>query len=134
MKYLIVVFTALLMTACASMDKAVGLGATMPDQEARTGMANNMKDLNASQRAFFIAGKPWIGMSQDQLEALMGGKAEKTQAKLTEQGNQEIQLFSVRVGNWKTGIQSKFYRATLTEGKLSAFQELDRYVGSLDNL
>ncbi len=134
-KIMILVGAVMVATGCASLDKTLTGGqSAMPDAEQRKVLVKSFPDLTDSQKQQFVGGKPWIGMSQNHLEALWGGEPTKKQNKLTAAGNQEIQLYAVRVGNWKTGIVTKYYRATMTDGKLTEFQELDGDVGSFDKL
>lgn len=115
---------------CATM-----MGAnSMPDEGDRKELVKQYPDLTADQQAKFIKGEPWIGMNQPQLETLMGGSAKKSQRKIAAAGSQDIQLYAERVGNWKTGVVTKYFRAIMTEGKLSEFQELNGDVGSFDKL
>jgi hypothetical protein len=133
-KFFMILLLGVGVSACSTLDKGIaGSSGSMPDEDQRRELAQNMQ-ASEDQKAQFIAGKPWLGMTEGQLQSLMGGEPSKRQTKLTEKGNQEVQLYSVRIGNWKTGVRSHYYRAILTGGLLTEFQEIDNRVGSFDKL
>ena len=122
-----------LLSACAGIDKAMTGSGSVPTNDERTKSVSQFPELSEDQQAKFIAGDPWIGMSQAHLKAMWNNEPSKTQKKLTAKGNSEIQLYKVRVGDWKTGVKSKYYKVTMLENKVTELQELDESVGSLDN-
>lgn len=137
MKKLFFILATVFLVGCASwseVDRMASGGNTMPDEESRRALVASFPALTQSQKAKFIAGKPWIGMSQDVFEALMGGKATDSQHKLSEAGEEDLQYFHERVGDWKTGIRSKHFKAKIRDGKLVEFQELNGPLGNLEHL
>lgn len=133
MKYVLLAFV-LFSVGCASLDKTMTGSASMPDTAARQDLVKKFPELTTDQKQKFIQGKVWIGMTQAQLDAHMGGEPSKTQRKVASSGEQEIHLYSARIGTWKTGIVTKYFRAIMTDGKLSEFQEINDDVGSFDKL
>lgn len=73
-------------------------------------------------------------MTTEQLSAMWGNSPAKTQKKLTSRGNEEIQLYKIRVGDWKTGIKTQYYKVSCVSGKVVELQELDEAAGSLEKL
>lgn len=127
--------TILLLSGCASIDKTMSGGTnSMPDEGQRKELVLKFPELTQTQKTQFLSGNAWIGMTQAQLNALWGGEPAKKQNKLTASGAEETQIYSVRVGNWKTGITTKYFKVKMMGGKMSEMQELDGNVGSLDNL
>lgn len=118
--------------ACASMDSVMTQTNTMPDEVQRKELVGQAGDLTPKQREQFLAGQPWIGMTQAQLNTLMGGAPKKKQSKLTAAGPEEYQIYAARVGNWKTGVVTKYWKAKMADGKLAEIQELDKYDGNLE--
>lgn len=116
------------------MDKAMTGAGSMPTREQRQVSVTKFADLNESQRQQFIEGKPWIGMSTTQLSTMWGNEPAKTQNKLTARGNETIELYKIRVGDWKTGIKTQYFKVSSLEGKVLELQELDETVGTLDKL
>ncbi|AGH96623.1 hypothetical protein [Pseudobdellovibrio exovorus] len=127
------VITILTISSCANIDKAMTGSNTMPTQTERTTIVSQFPELSAEQKQQFINGEAWVGMSQEQLKAMWNNEPIKSQKKLTAAGNSEIQLYQLRVGDWKTGIKSKFYKMTFTNGKISELQEVDGDLESMDN-
>jgi hypothetical protein len=125
---------AALLPSCASLDKAITGQSAMPTESARAETVKKYPDLSTAQKEQFIKGEPWVGMTQEQLNSCLGSEPTKKQRKLSSAGAQEIQLFAVRAGDWKTGITTKYFKATMTDGKLSEFQEMDGNVGTFDKL
>lgn len=123
-----------LVSGCASLDKTMTGAGTMPSKEDREKSATQFADLTPEQHQQFIDGQAWIGMTQAELQAMWGNEPKKSQRKLSSKGNEDIQLYHVRVGDWKTGVTSKYFKVTLLEGKVSELQELDGNVGSFDKL
>ena len=122
------------LSSCASLDKAMTGTSSIPTPEQKVQIVKQFPELSAKQREQFISGSPWVGMSQTQLDAYMGAKPGKSQRKISSAGAQDILLYAVRAGDWKTGIQTKYFKATMLDGKVSEFQEIDGTVGSLDKL
>ncbi len=119
--------------SCASLDKAMTGMNSKPDEEERMKIVQSLS-LPEPEKAKFIKGSPWSGMSEDTLNAMMGGKPKKTQNKVASTGDQKIHLYGVREGSTSTGITSHYYRAIFTNGKMSEFQEIHGDVGSFDKL
>ena len=131
---LVMAFFMVAISGCASMNKAINGQNDMPGEDERKTLVSTMPELTADQKTKFIAGEPWLGMTQSQLNAHFGGTPGRSQNKLTAQGSQVVSLYRERVGNWKTGMVTKYYRATMTDGKLSEISELDNIAGSFDKL
>src|SRR5688572_709003 len=92
-----------ILVGCESMDKTMSGGASsMPDEAKRKELVGKFPEFNAAEKEKFLRGTPWIGMSQAHYEALMGGPATKSQRKLSAAGEEDIQVYVVRVGDWKT--------------------------------
>ncbi len=106
----------------------------MPTQEQRSTVVTQFPELSESQRQKFIEGSPWIGMTRAQLIAMWGNEPTKSQKKLTPKGNETTEIYAIRVGDWKTGIKTQYYKVKSLDGKVTELQELDSNVGSLDNL
>lgn len=134
MKMLIAISLSLLCAGCAGIDKAMTGSSAAPSREERQASVVRFNDLSEENKKNFVDGQPWVGMSADQLSSMWGSKPDKTQKKLTSRGNEEIQLYKIRVGDWKTGIKTQYYKATLLSGKVIEVQELDPSVGSFDKL
>ena len=130
----LVLMVALMTAGCATLDKGLTGNNSMPGEDKRKEEASKLGDVTPEQKDSFVRGEPWVGMSQSQLELLFGGGPKKKQKKLTANGSEEVQLFAVRVGDWKSGIVTKYYKVKMVAGKLAEFQELDENVGSFDKL
>jgi hypothetical protein len=128
-------FCALALAGCASwseVDRFSTGGNTMPTEAERRERVSGATGLTPAQVDKFVKGKPWIGMPQNVLEEMMGGKATRSQRKLTTAGEDDVLFFHERVGDWKTGITSKYFQAKMRDGKLIEFMELDPHAGDLE--
>lgn len=133
MKTLLTVTTILFLFGCANIDKAMTGANATPTNQQREMLVNKFPTLNAEQKQKFINGDPWIGMTEDQLKTMWNNEPVKAQKKLTAAGDSTIQLYQLRVGDWKTGIKSKFYKVTLTSSKVTELQELSENSSELSN-
>ena len=122
------------LAACASIDKAMTGSNPVPSTEQRQTVVGQFPELSQKQKESFIAGQPWVGMTTTHLKAMWNNDPIKSQKKLTASGNNEIQIYEVRIGDWKTGIKSKYYKVTVIEQKVVELQESDQWSGSLDKL
>lgn len=131
----LVLVLALAFAGCASwseVDRFSTGGNTMPTEAERRERVAGATGLTPAQVDMFIKGKPWIGMPQNALDEMMGGKPTRSQRKLTAAGEEDVQFFHERVGDWKTGITSKYFKVKMRDGKLIEFMELDSHAGNLD--
>lgn len=134
MKTTLVILTTLLLSACANLDKVLTGGDTPPTPQEREQRVMQFSDLTVDQKKKFVEGTPWIGMSGAHLSAMWNASPKKTQKKITARGNEEIQLYHLRIGSPSTGIVSKYWRVIMVDGKTAELQELDPNAGSLDKI
>ena len=113
MRIYFVVLLLVFGTGCAGIDKAMTGSGAIPTNEERAVLARDFRDLNEQQRESFIEGVPWVGMTQKHLAAMWNNQPAKTQRKITQRGHEEIQIYHLRVGNWKTGIRSQYWKVVL---------------------
>jgi hypothetical protein len=122
------------LASCAGIDKTLTGSSPVPTVEQRTSAVAKYPSLTADQKNKFIKGEPWVGMTQEQLKDIWNNDPKKTQKKITARGNEEIQLYELRIGDWKSGVKSQFWRVNVVDGKVLELQELDGTVGSFNNL
>lgn len=126
MKNQITVAVLLLVSAsCASVTK-VGMGGAnaMPSESERRSALQAFPDLSAAQREDFVHGRAWIGMTNAQLQAMLGGEPIQTQNRVIASGAEQVQYYKLTVGDWTTGITKKVLKARVLNGKLSEIEEL----------
>lgn len=123
-----------ILIGCASIDKfSTGMN-PMPDEAKRKELVAQFPDLNAAQKEKFVKGEPWIGMSQPQFEAMLGGPPLENQRKLSSAGQEDTQFYGARVGDWKSGTRSKYFKVKMLNGKLAEHEEVSEYRQNLDKL
>ncbi len=125
MKLITALLSIALLSGCAGLDKAVTGSGSVPSNAEREKIVGQFPELTKEQQSKFVAGEPWIGMSQSQLKAMWNNDPKKTKKILTSAGNVDVQLYELRVGDWTTGIKSKYYKVTMLNSKVSEVQELD---------
>lgn len=126
MKNQITVLVLLTFTAsCASVTKA-GYGGTnaMPSADERRQSLQSFPNLTPQQREDFVQGRPWIGMSDRQLQSMLGGEPLSTQNRVIASGTEQVQIYKLTVGDWTTGISKKAFKARVLNGKLAEIEEI----------
>lgn len=135
MKRLITVLVLLSLSACSSMIKAGFNGANaMPTEDERRQSLQSFPDLTPQQREDFVQGRPWIGMTNAQLQSMLGGEPMSIQNRVIASGSEQVQLYNLTIGDWKSAITRKVLKARILNGKLTEIEEVpyrNGYVPSL---
>lgn len=118
-----IICIALLLTGCATLDKAMTGSALIPEQSEREKIAAADASLSATQRAAYIEGRPPIGVTKAKLAALFKNEAERCKRTTNEAGEIETCWLSIRYGSMSAGYHSKTWLLAFRDGKLSTVQD-----------